>query len=144
MNSAQIIKNLQEFEINQENEKKSKAIEPNLAGPLAHSSLRPTATGPVWAACTTRVAHYSSGPAARAHGRLAAQRARRSGRSHGHNGTAVRHRGRQHGSDQWCWRRRQHSTARGIMGRWHESGQRRWRRRQRDAALISNASQASR
>jgi hypothetical protein len=40
---------LQEFEINQENEKNSKAIEPNLVGLLAHSS--------------TRVAHGLTGPA---------------------------------------------------------------------------------
>jgi hypothetical protein len=49
--------NLQEFEINQENDKKSKAIEPNLAGTLAHSSARPTATGPAW-----RLAQLACGP----------------------------------------------------------------------------------
>jgi hypothetical protein len=38
---------------------------------------RPSCTGLAWVACTAHVAHYCSGAAARAHGRLAAQRARR-------------------------------------------------------------------
>jgi hypothetical protein len=53
---------------------------------------RPSCTGPARAACTAHTTHYGFGAAARAHGRLVAQHARRperiAKRSHGHDGAA--------------------------------------------------------